>query len=147
MCPGQCCYSLCLSQHPSQSSVLASKPKRDFLRARVLQIHSGWLQAFWHHRQQQRQNHFVPSYSSAADSGNLHEGQLMGERPHCHPSSAPSSPEKGIPFPPPELRSSNSAETKRGKAGSQKLLETWQTVTRIISMEQFVVARLSSLPR
>lgn len=64
---------------------------RDFLRARVLRIHSEMgIQAagFLAPSPAAKTNPFVPSYSSAADSGNLHKQQLMGKRLHCPPSSA-----------------------------------------------------------
>lgn len=73
---------LCPSQHPPQSSVLPAHKGR-FPQNRALQSHSGMgIQAAGSGTTSATETKpLVPSDSSAADSGNLHNQQLKGKGP------------------------------------------------------------------
>lgn len=82
MCPGQCCYTFVPPSIPLRA-LCCQHTKGDFPRTGPCRATLGWefrLQALAP-PQQQRQNPFVPSDSSAADSGNLHNQQLKGKGP------------------------------------------------------------------
>lgn len=148
MCPGQCCSSLCPSQHPSQSSVLASTQRETFWEhgsCKCTLSREFRLQASWHHHQQQRQKLFMPRHSSAARSGNLHKWQLMGKRPQCHPSSAPTLQRKGSHSLPQICTAPTVLRQKGPKPAAKNYLRDGRQWQGSSPWNGFIVERLSSL--
>lgn len=141
------------------SAVPAFVPPNIHLRAHSTQRETFWehgsckctlsrefrLQASWHHHQQQRQKLFMPRHSSAARSGNLHKWQLMGKRPQCHPSSAPTLQRKGSHSLPQICTAPTVLRQKGPKPAAKNYLRDGRQWQGSSPWNGFIVERLSSL--